>query len=75
MTNDEIDYDSIYRKLDQHEQTISQLVAIIAVNNRKINELNRKQISLEQLAQSSYRSLHVNPAKQAPLVSMNTPQK
>lgn len=41
-------YESLFYKLDQHEKTITQLLEIIAVTNRKLFELERKQMLLEQ---------------------------
>ncbi|WP_179107330.1 hypothetical protein [Sediminibacillus massiliensis] len=35
--------DNIHLRLKQHEQTITQLMAIIAVTNRKLTELDTKQ--------------------------------
>ncbi|WP_138420720.1 hypothetical protein [Aquibacillus sediminis] len=42
-------------KLKQHEQTITQLLAMVAVTNRKLNELTRKQEQLEQVQLQSPR--------------------
>ncbi|MFD2761220.1 hypothetical protein [Lentibacillus juripiscarius] len=39
----ECKYDELVRKVEQHEQTIAQLVAIIASTNRQLAELDRKQ--------------------------------
>lgn len=35
-------YDDLVRKLQQHEETITQLVEIIATTNRRLSELDRK---------------------------------
>ncbi|WP_175284972.1 hypothetical protein [Lentibacillus jeotgali] len=39
----DIKYDELVRKVWQHEETIAQLVEIIAVTNRRLSELDRKQ--------------------------------
>ncbi|MFB4167839.1 hypothetical protein [Virgibacillus sp. JSM 102003] len=39
----EIKYDELLRRVQQHEETITQLVEIIAVTNRRLSELDRKQ--------------------------------
>lgn len=39
----DIKYDELVRKVRQHEETIAQLVEIIAVTNRRLSELDRKQ--------------------------------
>ncbi|HLS09723.1 hypothetical protein [Lentibacillus sp.] len=39
----EIEYDELVRKVRQHEETIAQLVEIIAVTNRRLADLDRKQ--------------------------------
>lgn len=71
MKNDEMSYDAIYRKLQQQEQTISQLLAIIAVNNRKLNELDKRQVSLEQHTRYLQLSFHTNIAEGPPLIPTN----
>ncbi|WP_171046255.1 hypothetical protein [Lentibacillus cibarius] len=35
-------YDELVRKVQQHEQTIAQLVTIIAATNRRLDELDEK---------------------------------
>lgn len=39
----EVKYDELLRRVQQHEETITQLVEIIAVTNRRLSELDRKQ--------------------------------
>lgn len=36
-------YDELVRKVQQHEETITQLVEIIAATNRRVSELDRMQ--------------------------------
>ncbi|WP_167751355.1 hypothetical protein [Lentibacillus salicampi] len=38
----DIKYEELVRKVRQHEETISQLVEIIAVTNRRLSELDGK---------------------------------
>ncbi|WP_186580839.1 hypothetical protein [Aquibacillus kalidii] len=65
-------YQSICRKLEQHEETITQLLAILAVNNRKLNEINQRQISLERHVLYSSSSPHTTFAEARPPLSTNT---
>ncbi|MGM8212561.1 hypothetical protein ACLIBH_07180 [Virgibacillus sp. W0430] len=43
-------YEQIVEKVQQHEQTITQLVKIIASMNQQINELNNKQKSYDSFS-------------------------
>ncbi|WP_164668092.1 hypothetical protein [Virgibacillus doumboii] len=38
----EYKYDELVRRIQQHEETITQLVEIIATTNRRLSELDRK---------------------------------
>ena len=55
--------DIITKKLEQHEQTITQLLTIIAATNRKLNELNLKQTAMEQNIHHNSCSLRNNLAE------------
>ncbi|WP_176447874.1 hypothetical protein [Lentibacillus sp. CBA3610] len=38
----EIEYDELVKKVRQHEEAIAQLLEIIAVTNRRLSELDKK---------------------------------
>lgn len=69
----DVDYDNLCQKLRQHEQTITQLLSMIAVNNRKITDLNKRQLSLEQKNRNSPRSPHTNAAKELSSIPSDAP--
>ncbi|GGM36230.1 hypothetical protein GCM10011351_22860 [Paraliobacillus quinghaiensis] len=48
MQNDKVGYHDLINKLQHQEQAIAQLVTIVATTNRKLSEIERKQLSLEQ---------------------------
>ncbi|MDC3416137.1 hypothetical protein [Aquibacillus salsiterrae] len=41
------EYEILSQKLKQHENTITQLLVILAASNKKISDLNKRQIDLE----------------------------
>ncbi|GAA5417174.1 hypothetical protein Pryu01_02236 [Paraliobacillus ryukyuensis] len=48
MINKELDVFELQRKMQQQEQTIAQLVSIIATTNQRLKALEQKQNGLEQ---------------------------
>ncbi|MRH41983.1 hypothetical protein GH741_04750 [Aquibacillus halophilus] len=74
MTNDCGKCKSIYQKLEQHEQTITQLLAIIAVTNKKLIELNFRQNSYELMHFPNQRSTSTNFALEVTSQTSNTPK-
>ncbi|MCT2537274.1 hypothetical protein NC661_14705 [Aquibacillus koreensis] len=75
MKSDELGIDLIHQKLEQHEHTITQLLAIIAINNKKITELSRRQAKLEQIAMDQTPFYFSNSSHRVPPISPNTFQK
>lgn len=53
MQIDKVTYNELAVKLRQQEQTIAQLVTIVASTNRRLEEMERKIKSFDQLTASS----------------------
>ncbi|CQR46490.1 hypothetical protein BN1058_00751 [Paraliobacillus sp. PM-2] len=51
--SNELDFNELNKKIQQQEQTIAQLVSIIATSNRRLDELEKKQIIMERSVSSS----------------------